>query len=94
MLTQEQQQKIIETLKPYNPRRIAIFGSYARNENLPESDLDVLVDFYQTVNLFDMVGLEMDLSDLLGVKVDLVTERSVHPKIRSYILRDMKVIHG
>ena len=93
MLSAEQHKTIIETLKPYNPRRIAIFGSYARNENQPGSDLDILVDFYQTVNLFDIVGIEQDLAEQLGIKVDLVTEASMHPKIRHRIIREMKVIH-
>lgn len=94
MLTVEQQQKIIEIIKPFNPRRIAIFGSYARNENFPGSDLDILVDFYQTVNIFDLVGLEQDLTEQLGIQVDLITESSVHPKIRPHIIRDLKVIQA
>ncbi|HXH18847.1 MAG TPA: hypothetical protein VNJ07_07155 [Chitinophagales bacterium] len=51
------------------------------------------MDFHQTVNLFDIVGLELDLTERLGIKVDLVTERSLHPKIRPYIIGEMKVIH-
>ena len=50
-------------------------------------------DFQQKINLLDIIGLEMSLSDALGVKVDLVTERSLHPKIKQYIERDLKVIH-
>ena len=72
---------IISYLKNYEPTKIGIFGSYARNENTEESDIDILVDFNKKTNLLDLIGIELDLSDLLGVKVDLITERSINPKL-------------
>ena len=54
--------KIIACLKPYNPKKIGIFGSYARDENKEGSDIDVLVDFRKTVNLLDLIGIEMEPS--------------------------------
>lgn len=92
MITKEQEKIIIEKSKPFEPSKIGIFGSYARNEQAEESDLDILVDFKKRVNLLDIIGLEQELSEILGVKVDLVTEKSVNEKLRSYILKDLKLI--
>jgi len=92
MITVEQQNKIIAFIKPYKPSKIGLFGSYVRNENTANSDLDILVQFKETVNLLDLIGLEQELSDALGIKVDLVTEKSVHPEIKKYIDKDIKFI--
>ena len=92
MITDKQNKIITDILNPFNPVRIGIFGSYARDEEDPDSDLDILVSFSETINLLELVGLEQDLSEKLGIKVDLITERSLHPKIKSYIDKDLKVI--
>lgn len=92
MLSNEHQQQIINTLSKFEPRKIGIFGSYARGEESTDSDLDILVDFKKNVNLLDLVGLEQELSELLGVKVDLVTERSVNPRLKDYIQQDLRLI--
>ena len=83
---------IIEYLKPYHPKMIGVFGSYARNEQKIDSDIDILVDFKQTINLLDLIGIEMDLSDALGIQVDLITERSLHPSLKAYIEKDIEII--
>lgn len=76
MINERQRELIIHHLSPLRPSRIGIFGSYARNENKPGSDLDILVSIeYSTrPSLLDIIGIEQDLSDTLGIKVDLVTE--------------------
>ena len=84
---------IISYLKNYEPTKIGIFGSYARNENTEESDIDILVDFSKKINLLDLIGIELDLSDLLGLKVDLITERSINPKLKKYIYKDLRIIY-
>jgi predicted nucleotidyltransferase len=65
---------IINYLEPYKPERIGIFGSYAREEQTKDSDIDILVSFKETISLFDLVRIHQELSDLLGIKVDVVTE--------------------
>lgn len=92
MITQEQKKKILSILVPYNPLKIGVFGSFARNENREDSDLDILVQFKQTVNLLDLIGLEQDLSELLGIKVDLVTDKALHPEIKKRIEKDVLFI--
>ena len=60
--------------------RIAVFGSVARGEAGPDSDLDLLVDFEPETSLIDHVGLSKDLEELLGVKVDIVARCSLKPR--------------
>ena len=89
MITKEQQKLIIEATKHVSPNSIAIFGSFARGEANAESDLDILIDFDTPLNLFDLIGLEMELSEILGIKVDLVTKRSVHSELKPFIEQDL-----
>ncbi len=72
----------------YGVSRIEIFGSYARGEQLEESDLDVLVDFDRPVSLLDVAGLEIFLSEQLHTKVDVVLRRSVRPELREIIFNE------
>jgi uncharacterized protein len=92
MITKQQYQLIISELSPFNPTRVGIFGSYARDEEHRDSDLDILVNFSSSVSLLDIIGIEQELSEKLGIKVEIITERSVHPKIKPYIEKDLKVI--
>jgi predicted nucleotidyltransferase len=78
-----------------HPERIGIFGSYAREEHTPESDLDILVKFRNGITLLQLIRLENELSEKLGVKVDLVTEGAItNKKLRNYIQKDLKIIFG
>jgi uncharacterized protein len=92
MLKSIQKQQILAHLSPYQPTMVGVFGSYARNEQRPGSDLDLLVKFAKPVNLLDLIGLEIELSELLGIKVDLVTDPSVLPALRPYIEKDLQRI--
>jgi len=81
---------IISTLKEFNPERIGIFGSFARNENTPGSDLDILVKFKDGISLLQLIKLENSLSEKLNVKVDLVTEGAIsNKKLKEYIQKDL-----
>jgi len=73
----------------YPISELGIFGSYARGEQQSDSDLDVLVAFEQPVSLFDLVRLENELTDELGVEVDLVTKDSLKPRIESRVADDL-----
>jgi uncharacterized protein len=89
MITTEQEMMIKETVKRFSPTMVGIFGSYARNEHTSNSDLDILIDFSKNINLLELIGLEQDLSESLGIKVDLVTARSVNQNLKSYIQKDL-----
>jgi len=92
MISTDQRRKILQILLPYKPKKLGVFGSYARGENNSKSDLDILVEFGVRISLFDLVGLEQDLSENLGIKVDLVTERALSKYIRPYVEKDYQSI--
>lgn len=89
MVTEEQKIIILKILIPFQPSRVGIFGSVARGEGKPGSDLDILVNFTKRLTLLDLIDMEDQLSKSLNCKVDLVTERSVHPQIKKYIQKDI-----
>jgi len=78
-----------ELKKRFRVKEIGVFGSYVRGEQREESDLDVLVEFYETPTLFEFVELEDYLSELLGIKVDLVMKRALKPRIREQVLKEV-----
>jgi len=93
MLDPEKNKVIIDYLRAFNPVKIGIFGSYARNESRPDSDLDILINLNTAISLFQLVRIERELSELLGVKVDLVSEGAIkNQKLRNYIEADLKII--
>ena len=78
---------------PFDPAKIGIFGSFARNEQTFESDLDILIHLNSDISLLDLVRMERELSQILGTKVDLVTEESIkNPKLKKYIEKDLEII--
>ena len=73
----------------YNVATLEMFGSYVRHEERKDSDLDVLVTFTKAPSLLKFVRLENHLSDILGIKVDLVMKDSLKPAIGKSILREV-----
>lgn len=94
MLTQNQIDIIIQTMKPFNPTKIGVFGSFARGEATEKSDIDILYSFQQTVGMFKLISLQQELENKLKSKVDLVSEKYVNPKLKSSIMSDLKIIYG
>ncbi|MEN6378146.1 MAG: nucleotidyltransferase domain-containing protein [Methanofastidiosum sp.] len=62
-------------------------------KNRPDSDIDVLVEFSEVKSLFEMVGIELDLADVLGKKIDLVTEGNLSSYIKDKVMKDLVVIY-
>ncbi len=94
MVSQEINTKIVSYLKQYHPSMVGVFGSYARNEQTKFSDIDVLIDFKSALSLLQIVHIEQELSEILGIKVDLVTMASLkNAKIKEYIKKDLQVIY-
>ncbi len=89
MITAHQERVIKAITEKFNPSMVGIFGSYARNEHTDKSDLDVLIDFKTNLDLFELIGLEQELSEALGIAVDLVTVKSVNNQLRPYINKDL-----
>jgi predicted nucleotidyltransferase len=94
MLSLEDQAKIIAVLLPYEPEYIGVFGSVARGEDGPESDVDILTVLKDGYSYFDLIDLERALKKALRKKVDLVTERSLKPRSKPRILRDLSLFYG
>jgi predicted nucleotidyltransferase len=72
--------EILGVARKRRAHRVAVFGSVARGEARPGSDLDLLVDFEPGASLLDHVGLFQDLEELLGVGVDVVTRSALKPR--------------
>jgi len=72
----------------YKIKSIRIFGSFVRHEEATNSDIDILVEFYSSPDIFEFIELEGFLEKLLGTKVDLVTEQSLKPLIKDKILEE------
>lgn len=86
-------EKIAQVLKNKGARKIAIFGSYARNEQKPGSDIDIIVEFSGRKSLLDLVRIERELSEILGIRVDLLTEKSISPYLIDSIKKEMESIY-
>jgi predicted nucleotidyltransferase len=72
--------------------KLSVFGSFARGQDRPDSDIDLLVEFSTEKGLLDLVALQRQLSEILGRKVDLLTEQSISPYIRDAVKRDQRVL--
>ncbi|MCI5133875.1 MAG: DNA polymerase beta [Candidatus Electrothrix sp. AW2] len=73
----------------YKIIRLGIFGSYNRGEQQSGSDVDVLIDYDKAPSLIELIEIENMLSDLLGLKVDLVTSKGLKPQLRQRILDEV-----
>jgi len=89
-------QKIKDTLikekdflrKKYKIKELSLFGSFVRGEQKESSDLDILVSFSEPVSLLDIAQLEVYLSDLLGIKIDVVPKDDIRPELKDIISRE------
>jgi hypothetical protein len=77
-----------ELTQRYHLKSLSIFGSVARDEARPESDVDILVEFTEPVGLFEFVDLRYRLEDLLGKRVDLVTPGGLKRQLHDSVLRE------
>jgi len=77
-----------DEIKRFRVESLGLFGSVARDEAGPDSDLDLIVEFEGPATYDRYIGLKMLLEDLLGCRVDLVTSRAIKPRMRPSIERD------
>lgn len=88
MLSKNQIQIIIDILKPYNPKRIGFFGSFARNEEKENSDIDILFALHKPIGLFTLAKIHDDLELKLNKKVDLISENGLNKFIKEKVLKE------
>ena len=91
-LVRDHRDDILRLAQKHGARNVRLFGSAARGEDRAESDLDLLVDMEDGRSLVDHVALKQDLEDLLGREIDVVTERSLHPRLRDRVLREAEAL--
>jgi uncharacterized protein len=96
MNTQDILNKLVE-LKPtlierYNVKEISLFGSFVRKEQSEDSDIDILIEFDNNADLFDLIGLELSLEDIFEHKVDVVPKQALRPELRQSILQQIVTV--
>lgn len=84
---------IINYLKENDAKCISIFGSYARGEEGPSSDIDIIVSFSTKKSLLDLIRIERELSKILNRKINLLTEKSISPYMIESIRKEMVIIY-
>jgi len=94
--TQVDETKLADLCRQYQVRELSVFGSAARGEMRPDSDVDLLVEFLPDaeIDLVDHAGLMLDLSHLLGSKVDLVSKKGLKPLIRASVLEQARLLYA
>jgi uncharacterized protein len=80
--------KVCPILKRFKVKRAGVFGSYARGQQTSVSDVDLLVDAPENLSIYDLVGLQQELEETLGRRVDLVEYDLLKPRIRKRALTD------
>lgn len=95
-LIEVEEKKLAEICRRYCVRELSVFGSAARREMRPDSDIDLLVEFLPEaeIGLLEHAGLMLELSELLGRRVDLVSKRGLKPRIRDSIIREARQIYA
>jgi uncharacterized protein len=79
---------ILRVARQWGAHNVRVFGSVARGDAGPQSDVDFIVEFEPDRSLLDHGGLLMDLQELLGCEVDVVSEGAMRPRFRSRVLKE------
>jgi predicted nucleotidyltransferase len=87
---QQKKEEILAVARQYGIVNVRIFGSVARGDDNPQSDIDFLVDLEEGCTLFDLGGALVKLQDLLGRKVDIVTKNGLHWYLREKIMKEAR----
>ena len=88
----ELRKTIVKVLKKHEVKKAALFGSIVRGEATENSDVDMLVEFKGRKSLLDLAGLKLELQELLGREVDILTYASLHHLLKEKILAEQEVI--
>lgn len=82
----------VELNKRYKVRRIGLFGSYVKGREMTKSDIDLLVDFEDTADFLDLVGLGLFLEEKFNQKIDIVPQRAVREELREIIFKEVSFV--
>jgi uncharacterized protein len=85
-----QRERILAIAAAHGASNLRVFGSVANGADKEGSDIDLLVDIGLGISLFEYVGLQLDIQEALGVRVDLCTEEELHPKLKARILAEAR----
>ena len=80
--------EVLRIAAEHGARNVRVFGSIARGRGRPDSDIDLLVDLEPGRSLVDIVAIKQDLEDLLGRKIDVVTEAAISPYVGDRVLKE------
>lgn len=87
-LLKQHRDAILALARKRKVANVRVFGSAARGDDSPRSDIDLLVDPQPDCSLFDLIGFAQDVEELLGVHVDVVSERGLHPLMRDRVFAE------
>ncbi len=87
-IIKNRREEVINIAQKYGAKNVRVFGSMARGEESSESDLDIIVEMEHGSSLLDIIAIKQDIEELLGRKVDVVTEASISPYIRDAVLKE------
>ena len=93
LIDETKEESIIRVCKKNDISFLGLFGSHARGEQKEESDVDFLANFSMRKSLLDLVRIEREMSNILGVKVDLLTEKSISPYLVDKIKKEVKPLY-
>lgn len=86
--------EIADFLKAKGATKVAVFGSYVRNEETPESDIDIITEFPNDMSLMKFVRIQRELSEHIGIKVDLLTDENISPYFKEDVKNQMILLYN
>ena len=92
MNIEEIKNEILPVLKKHDVSKASLFGSVVRGEAREDSDIDILVEFKGKKSLLDLAGLKIELEELVGRRIDILTYNSLHPLLKDRILSEQEAI--
>jgi uncharacterized protein len=87
-ILKDERKEILRIAASHGAQNVRVFGSLARGEAGPDSDIDILVELDHGRSLLDIIAIKQDLEDLMGCDVDVVTEAAISPYIREQVLKE------
>ncbi len=87
-ILKEKREEILRIVACHGARNVQVFGSRARGEARPDSDVDILIQRDPGRSLLDLIAIKQDLEDLLGCAIDVVTEAAISPYMRGQVLKE------